>query len=140
MITRHKFRAFNHQAPVTVNQSLVTGHQSIHQAPAIIHQSTDIDYLVANKTNRSSEYTLSHESQNASTSERVLLPLEPDFSQMSDPSIVLAPPSNAWISDNRHTSPRCNRRDLPKTKDKPKKRRRHRMSFSSSSSRFSSDS
>ena len=35
-------------------------------------------------------------------SKRVLIPLEPDFSQMSDPSIVIAPPSNAWVSDDRH--------------------------------------
>ena len=55
--------------------------------------------------------------------QRVLLPLEPDFHQMSDPSIIIAPPSNTWVSDDRHTSPRHNRRDLPKTKHKTKKRR-----------------
>ena len=35
---------------------------------------------------------------------------------MSDPSIIIAPPSNTWVSDDRHTSPRCSRRDLPKNK------------------------
>ena len=35
---------------------------------------------------------------------RVLLPLEPDFSNMSDPSVVIEPPDNNWRSDNRQTS------------------------------------
>ena len=83
---------------------------------------------------------LANEPQNSFTSKRVLLPLEPDFSQISDPSIVIAPPSNTWVSDNRHTSPRRSRRDLPKDKHKSKKRRRHRSSSSSSSSRSSSTS
>ena len=80
-----------------------------------------------------------NEPQNSSTSKRVLLPLEPDFSHIIDPSIVIAPPSNTWASDYRHTSPRHSRRDLSKDKHKTKKRRRHRSS-SSSSSRFSSAS
>ena len=127
-----------HQSPVI--QSSVTGQQSIHQAPVITHQTTDNDYLVASKTHRSSEQSLPNEPQNSSTSKRVLLPLEPEFSQISDPSIVIAPPSNTWVSDNRHTSPRHSRGDLPKDKHKTKKRRRHRVSISSSSSRSSSTS
>ena len=71
---------------------------------------------VASRTHRSSEQSLQNEPQNSSTSKRVLLPLEPDFSQISDPSIDIALPSNTWVSDNRHTSPRCSRRDLPKDK------------------------
>ena len=59
---------------------------------------------------------------------------------MSDPSIIIAPPSNTGVSDNRHTSSRRSRRDLPKNKHKTKKRRRNRSSSSSSSSRSSSDS
>ena len=34
------------------------------------------------------------------TQKRVLLPLEPDFSNMSDPSVVIEPPVNNWRSDN----------------------------------------
>ena len=35
---------------------------------------------------------------------RVLLPLEPDFSNMSDPSVIIELPDNNWRSDNRQTS------------------------------------
>ena len=38
-----------------------------------------------------------NEPQNSSTSKRVLLPLEPDFSQMSEPSINIARPSNTCV-------------------------------------------
>ena len=34
------------------------------------------------------------------SSSRVLLPLEPDFSNMSDPSVAIELPSNNWRSDN----------------------------------------
>ena len=61
VITRHW--AFSHQAPVI-------GHQSIHQALVITHQSPDNDYLIANKTHRSSEQSLPNETQNSSTSKR----------------------------------------------------------------------
>ena len=36
-------------------------------------------------------------------SKRVLLPLGLDFSDMSDPSVVIEPPDNNWRSDNRQT-------------------------------------
>ena len=116
-----------------------TSHQSAHQAPVITHQKSDKDDPVANKINRSSEQLFPSDPQNCSASKRVLLPLEPDFSHMSDPSIIIAPPSNTWVSDNRHTSSRHSRRDLPENKYKSK-RRRHRSSSCSSSSRSSSDS
>ena len=76
------------------------------------------------------------------TTKRVLLPLEPDFSNMSDPSIVIELPSISWRLDNRMTSQtRCSsRRDQTKRKHKSRKRRRHRLSSSSSSRSFSSDS
>ena len=83
---------------------------------------TDNDYLVANKTLRSSELSLLNKPQNSSATKRALLPLEPDFSQISDPSIVIALLSNTWVSDNRHTSTRHSRRNLPKDKHKTKKR------------------
>ena len=38
---------------------------------------------------------------NQSNAKRVLLPLEPDFSNMSNPSVILEPPNNDWRSDNR---------------------------------------
>ena len=75
---------------ITSTGQPVTGHQSIHQVPVITHHSTDNDYPVANKTYRSSEYALPNEPQNSSASKGISLPLEPDFSQISDPSIVIA--------------------------------------------------
>ena len=52
----------------------------------------------------SSEHSFSNEPQNSATSNRILLPLEPDFSQMSDPSTIIDPSSNTWKSTDRHTS------------------------------------
>ena len=40
----------------TVSQSPFNGHQSIHQAPVITHQTTNNDYPLANKTHGSSEH------------------------------------------------------------------------------------
>ena len=45
-------------------------------------------------------------------------------------SIVIALPSNTWVSDNRHTAPRRSRRDLPKDKHKTKKKRLRLSSIS----------
>ena len=58
---------------------------------------------------------------------------------MSDPSVIIGPPSNIWQSTDRHTFQcRRRRRDQPKTKHRTKKRRRHRSYYSSSSLRSSS--
>ena len=58
---------------------------------------TSLLHRVASQTHRSSEHSLSNEPQNSTTSKRILLPLESDFSQMSDPSIIIDLPSNTWI-------------------------------------------
>ena len=84
------------------------------------------------------EHSLSNESQNSTTPKRILLPLGPDFNQMSDPSFIIDPPVNTWQSTDRHTSQtRMSRRDQPKTKHKSKKRR-HKSSSPSFSSKSSS--
>ena len=77
------------------------------------------------------------------TQKRILLPLEPDFSNMSYPSVVIEPPDNNWRSDNRQTKQaslhgHISRRDQSRRKHKSKKRRRHRLSSTSSSSRSAS--
>ena len=80
---------------------------------------------------------------------RVLLPLEPDFSNMSDPSVVIEPPGNNRRSDNNNNndnyrqnqtsfSCRRSRRDQSREKHRHKKRRRRRSFSSSSSSSYSS--
>ena len=76
---------------------------------------------------------------NQSNAKRVLVPLEPDFSNMSNPSVILEPPNNNWRSNNRQAqtpvSRHMSRRDQSKTKHRSKKRRRRRSSSTSSSSR-----
>ena len=58
-----------------------------------------------NRANLGFEYSYRHDVQNpTNSSNRVLLPLEPDFSNMSDSSVVIEPPDNNWKSDNRQTS------------------------------------
>ena len=106
------------------SQSLVTGHQSTYQAPVIMHHSMGNKHWVANQSHRGSEQSFSNETQNL---------------QMSDPSIIIDPPSNTWQSTDIHTSQtRQSRRDQPKTKQRTKKMRRYRSSSPSSSSRLSS--
>ena len=64
---------------------------------------------------------------NQSNVKRVLLPLEPDFSNMSDPSVILEQPNNGWRSDNRQAQTPLSghiRRDQSKSKYTSKKRRR----------------
>ena len=82
-----------------------------------MQQTIGSEHRVANQSIRGSEHSLWNETQNSTTSKRVLLPLEPDFSLLSDPSIVIGPPINIWQSTERHTTrTRRNRRDQPKTK------------------------
>ena len=81
-------------------------------------------------------YELSEISEfpNPATSSKQLIPLEPDFSQMSDPSVMIDPPNSTDVSQTRPSRKKQSRRD-----HKSKKRRRHR-SCSSSSSTSRSDS
>ena len=65
---------------------------------------------------------------NPATSSQQLIPLRPDFSQMSDPSVMIDPPISTDVSQTRPSRKEQSRRD-----HKSKKRRRHRSSSSSSS-------
>ena len=77
------------------------------------------EYRVSSHTHKSSEHSLMNEPQNSRSSQRILLPLEPDFSAMSDPSVIINQPTNTWQSPNRQTAQtRLSRRDQPKTKGK----------------------
>ena len=92
-------------------------YQSNYQAPVIRQQTLGTEYLVSSHKHKSSEHSLANEPQNSRSSQRTLLPLEPDFSAMSDPIVVINPPSNTWESPNRQTSlNRQSRRDQPKPK------------------------
>ena len=89
--------------------------------------------FTTNRSNLGSEHSYRHEVQNPTANlKRVLLTLEPAFSNMYDPSVVIEPPDNNWRSDNRQTSQtslsgHVSRRDQSREKHKSKKRRRHRF-------------
>ena len=63
---------------------------------------------------------------NPASSSRQIIPLEPDFSQVSDPSVMIEPPNSNELSISRPS-----RKDQSKREHKSKKRRRHRSSSSS---------
>ena len=72
---------------------------------------------------------------NPASSSRQIIPLEPDFSQVSDPSVMIEPPNSNDLSISRPS-----RKDQSKREHKSKKRRRHRSSSSSiSTSRSDSE-
>ena len=73
---------------------------------------------------------------NPASSSRQIIPLKPDFSQVSDPSVMIEPPNSTDLSISRPS-----RKDQSKREHKSKKRRRHRSSSSSiSTSRSDSSS
>ena len=72
-------------------------------------------------------------SQNPATSSKQLIPLEPDFSQMSHPSVTIDPPNSTDYSQTRPS-----RKEQSRRNHRSKKRRRHRSSSSSSTSRSAS--
>ena len=63
---------------------------------------------------------------NPASSSRQIIPLEPDFSQVSDPSVMIEPPNSNDLSISRPS-----RKDQSKREHKSKNRRRHRSSSSS---------
>ena len=74
------------------------------------------------------EHSEMSEFPNPATSSKQFIPLEPDFSQMSDPSVMIDPPNSTDVSQTRPSRKEQSRRD-----HKSKKRRRHQSSSSSSS-------
>ena len=82
------------------------------------------------------EHSNVQEFPNPATSSRLILPLEPDFSQMSDPRVRIEPP-NTLDQQSNYTS-RLLRKEQSKRSHKSKKRKRHRSSSSSSTSKSSS--
>ena len=75
---------------------------------------------------------MTNELPNSINKQRVLLPLEPDFSTMSDLSIVIKLATNTWESNRPASLKSPSRRDQPKSRYK--KRRRYSSSSSLSSS------
>ena len=130
-----------------IQESLTTRHdRSPGSRPPVTRHQNIIQPTSSKSHTLGTEFT----SKQSSTS-RILLPLEPDFSNMSNPSVVIEPPGNNWRSDNDNDnyrqihqtslSGRRSRRDQSRDKRRSKKRRRQRSaSTSSSSTSTSSDS
>ena len=100
--TSHQSFTSDYQSPVTVqyitSQSPVICSQVIvsqHSYPAsiIIHVSTGINSRLPNKQNVGYEHSAVQELPNAATSSRQIIPLVLNFSQVSDPSVIVEPPN-----------------------------------------------
>ena len=95
---------------------------------------TEHQNIIQPTTSESHTFGIESTSKQSSTS-RILLPLEPDFSNMSDPSVVIEPPGNNWRSDNNNE----NYRQIHQTSLSGRRSRRdqsrdkHRSSTSSDS-------
>ena len=81
-----------------IQESLTTGHdRSPGSRPPVTGHQNIIQPTSSESHTLGTEFT----SKQSSIS-RILLPLEPDFSNMSDPSVVIEPPGNNWRSDNNN--------------------------------------
>ena len=84
--------------PMEIQESQATEHdRSPGSRPPVTGHPNIIQNIASDSQIFGSEFT----SKQPSIS-RVLLPLEPDFSNMSDPSVVIEPPSNNWRPDNNN--------------------------------------
>ena len=86
-LRKYRHTGESQYSPITCQPA--TGHQSSNFISAIISEVHAIGMEFTN---------------NLTSLKRVLLPLEPNFSNMSDPSVVVEPPDNNWRSDNRQVS------------------------------------
>ena len=90
----HRSLEIDYQTPGKSQLSTITGHLSNYQTSVCGSHTVSTKYTANNKSNLGSEHSFKNESQNpTTTTRRVLVPMESDFSNMSDPSIVIEPPS-----------------------------------------------
>ena len=117
--------------PGTSLQSFAYDFQNVpsqNYAPSVSNVSNGSIRRLPNVHNPGYEHSEMSEFPNPATSSKQIMPLEPDFSQMSDPSVIIDPPISTDVSQTRPSRKEQSRRD-----HKSKKRRRHRSSSSSSS-------
>ena len=118
-------------------QSTVVGLQSSYPASISSHHSRGSERRLPSRYSLGSEHSFA-ELPNPATSSKMILPLEPDFSQILDPNVIIEPP-NSWRSNDKHSSQtKQSRMDQSKRRHRSKKMRRQRSSSSSSSSRLAS--
>ena len=129
--------------PAEIKESSATGHD---RSPGSRSPITGYQNIIQTTSSEAHTFGTEFTNEQPSTSE-VLLPLEPDFSNMSDPSVVIEPPDNNWRSDNNNDnyrqiqtslSGRRSRRDQSRYKHRSKERRIRRSASTSSSSNSSS--
>ena len=90
-------------------------------APSISsHISHGSVHRLSNFLNPGYERSERLELPNPASSSRQIIPLEPDFSQISDPSLMIEPPNSTDLSISRPS-----RKDQSKREHNSKKRRRH---------------
>ena len=133
--SRHRSLELDRLNSREIQESPSTGHarSPSNRPPGTGHQN-EIQNIASHSHTFGAEFTSKQQS-----TPRILLPLEPDFSNMSDPSVVIGSGNN-WRLDNNgqyqtSLSGRRSRRDQSRERNRHKKRRRQR---SSSSSSFSS--
>ena len=64
----------------------------------------------------SSDQSLNNERQSSANRQRLLLPLEPFFKALSDPSVVIKALRYTWDSDRSVSKKRSSRKDLSSSK------------------------
>ena len=118
-------------------QSMVVGLQSSYPASIGSHHSRGSERRLPSCYSLGLEHSFT-ELPNPATSSKMILLLEPDFSQIPDPKVIIEPP-NSWRSNDKHCSQTTqSRMDQSKRRHRSKKMRRQRSSSSSSSSRLAS--
>ena len=63
------------------------------------------------------EHSEMSEFPNPATSSRQIIPFEPDFSQMSDPSVMIDPPNSTDVSQTRPSRKEQSRREIQKREE-----------------------
>ena len=136
------------QQPFTLDfLSPITGQYITNQSPVIVpqysyapsissHVSHGSQRRLPNIQHTGYEHSNIHEFPNLATSSRLILPLEPDFSQIWDPMVRIEPP-NTLDQQSNYTS-RLSQKEQSKRNHRSKKRKRHRLSSCLSTSKSSS--
>ena len=84
-----------HKAPGTRHQAVDFFAVARHQAPGTRHQSLGTKYGMVSYT-QPLEQSINNEPQGSINNQRFILPLEPDFNIMYDPSIDIEPAITTW--------------------------------------------
>ena len=113
--TRHQSFTYDFQSPIT-NQ-FISGYSPVNvpqqtYAPSVSsHVSQGSTRRLPNIHHSGYEHSEVKEFPNPATSSKQLIPLEPDFSQMSDPSVIIDPPNSIDYSQTRPSRKEQSRRN-----------------------------